>query len=94
VHRHVAGAFQRGDGRRRQIQQLVVGEPCEVQGHVGAQVAHHPVHQALQRRVGVVQRRHDEVDDLQMHAGPAHLRDAAQHRRQRSPRYGPVEVVA
>ena len=62
--------MQRLRRRRRLVLQLEVRmERGEVQRHIVAQVLQHPAAQLLELRVAIVQRRNDQVGDLEPHVG-------------------------
>ena len=69
--------LQRRHRRGRQVPELVIRVKArEVEGDVGSDLSQDPVDEALEHLSGVVQRRDDEVDDLEMGAAPGDLSDA------------------
>ena len=89
-HRRLPGPLQRRHRRGRQVAELVVRmEAVEVDGDVGSNLSPNPVDQAAQHLLGVVQRRDDEVDDLQMGAALCDLLDAPQD----GPQLGAADVA-
>ena len=75
--RRLPRPLQRRHRRGRQVPELVVRvEAGEVDGDVGSDLSQDPVDQAAEHLLGVVQRRDDEVDDLQMGAALGDLLDA------------------
>jgi len=91
-HRRLPGPFQCRHRRRRQVPELIVGmETGEVERDVGSDLAQDPVDQAEEHLLGIVERRDDEVDDLEMGAAPGDLLDAPENRLQLRAADIPVE---